>query len=136
MKIDIVRIPAEGLEVNDKIEPGVLDLERIDLKFISPVSVNAKLQKIVNVVSADVKIGARVFSICSRCLKEEEKDFSKEFKFNYEVRSDDRFIDLEPDIREEIILSYPLKLLCSPDCKGICFRCGKDLNLGPCDCKK
>ena len=136
MKINIAQIPPEGLEVSQEIDISALDLDRSDLKLISPVNVSAKLQKIVNVVSADVNVAAKVASICSRCLTEEEKDFFREYKFNYEIKKEDRTIDLEPDIRDEIILSYPLKLLCKPDCKGMCFRCGKDLNLGPFDCRK
>jgi uncharacterized protein len=43
-------------------------------------------------------------------------------------------IDLNPDIREEIILVYPIKPLCSIDCKGLCPKCGKNLNEGKCNC--
>ena len=34
------------------------------------------------------------------------------------------------------VLGMDSQLLCSPDCKGICFRCGKNLNEGPCGCRK
>jgi uncharacterized protein len=47
-----------------------------------------------------------------------------------------RTIDLGPDIREEIILDYPVKPLCKPDCKGLCPTCGKNLNEGQCNCNK
>ena len=33
------------------------------------------------------------------------------------------------------VLNMDSKLLCSEDCKGLCSRCGANLNLGPCDCK-
>ncbi|MCL2300447.1 MAG: DUF177 domain-containing protein [Firmicutes bacterium] len=36
---------------------------------------------------------------------------------------------------EDIVLSMPPRLLCKPDCAGLCQRCGKNLNEGPCDCK-
>jgi len=36
---------------------------------------------------------------------------------------------------EDIVLSMPPKLLCAPDCKGLCQRCGRNLNEGPCECK-
>ncbi|MCK7489366.1 MAG: DUF177 domain-containing protein [Anaerotruncus sp.] len=45
-------------------------------------------------------------------------------------------IDLAPHLREEIILSMPIRLLCKDDCKGICPDCGKDLNTGECICGK
>ena len=34
------------------------------------------------------------------------------------------------------VLNFDSKLLCKPDCKGLCCRCGKNLNDGPCDCRK
>jgi len=36
---------------------------------------------------------------------------------------------------EDIVLSMPPKLLCKPDCAGLCQRCGRNLNEGPCECK-
>ena len=38
--------------------------------------------------------------------------------------------------RTAFILGLDTKTLCSEDCKGLCSRCGADLNLGPCSCKK
>ncbi len=135
MKINISKIPPDGLEACEELDPVCADLNRDDIRFISSLKIDAKLRKTVNVLSADVEVKSRVLSSCSRCLKEEENDFSKTFKFNYEIKKRDNFINLEPDIREEMILSYPVKILCKSDCKGLCFKCGKDLNLGTCDCQ-
>ena len=44
--------------------------------------------------------------------------------------------DLEDIIRTTFVLNMDSKLLCSEDCKGLCCRCGKNLNDGPCDCRK
>ena len=41
-----------------------------------------------------------------------------------------------PIIRERVILSLPMKPLCSEDCKGLCAKCGTNLNIGSCDCPK
>jgi uncharacterized protein len=46
----------------------------------------------------------------------------------------DEQIDLEPVLREQIILALPYAPLCREDCKGLCAQCGKDLNEGPCSC--
>jgi uncharacterized protein len=43
-------------------------------------------------------------------------------------------IDLTPIVREEIILSIPMKAVCSETCKGLCPECGQNLNEGQCDC--
>ncbi len=44
--------------------------------------------------------------------------------------------DLEDIVRTVFVLNLDSKLLCREDCKGICPRCGKNLNGGPCDCRK
>jgi uncharacterized protein len=47
----------------------------------------------------------------------------------------DRF-DLDEIVREQLVLAEPMKHLCREDCAGLCGRCGKDLNEGPCGCPK
>jgi uncharacterized protein len=44
-------------------------------------------------------------------------------------------IDLEKYLREQILLMVPLKPLCAETCKGLCPRCGADLNHEPCRCE-
>lgn len=50
----------------------------------------------------------------------------------YEVRGAE--IDVEPALRDVMTLALPLNPLCREDCKGICARCGTDLNAGSCEC--
>ncbi|HEY2030087.1 MAG TPA: DUF177 domain-containing protein [Myxococcales bacterium] len=45
-------------------------------------------------------------------------------------------LDLRPAVREQILLSLPSAPVCSEDCKGLCPRCGKDLNEGECGCDR
>jgi len=44
-------------------------------------------------------------------------------------------LDLGTMVREELLLAAPAYLLCREDCRGLCARCGKDLNDGPCSCE-
>ncbi len=43
-------------------------------------------------------------------------------------------IDLRPAVREELVLAVPQWVVCREDCRGLCPRCGKNLNAGPCGC--
>jgi uncharacterized protein len=43
-------------------------------------------------------------------------------------------LELAPMLREQLILASPMHPLCTEDCRGLCARCGKDLNEGPCRC--
>ena len=42
---------------------------------------------------------------------------------------------LEDVLREQVLLSLPVRTLCKPDCKGLCPRCGANRNLQPCSCE-
>ena len=47
-----------------------------------------------------------------------------------------RYIDIKQDAIDALLLAVPVKLLCRESCKGLCSRCGKQLNDGPCPCTK
>ena len=61
---------------------------------------------------------------------DDEEDTSDAYLFDPGERS----LDLRPAVREEWLLAVPGFPLCREDCKGLCPRCGADLNAGPCDC--
>jgi uncharacterized protein len=58
--------------------------------------------------------------------QEEEPDDQYQYQGNQ--------LELAPMLREHVILSAPMQPLCSDDCLGLCARCGKNLNEGPCQC--
>jgi uncharacterized protein len=66
--------------------------------------------------------------------EDDDDGFAKD-DFEFSFYEGDRF-DLSEIVREQIALARPMKTLCKADCAGLCQRCGKDLNLGPCPCPK
>lgn len=108
-----------------------------------------KLDDCLNVYINEGKVKIRF--ICEKCLKPIEKtiDFSKtERQFYikpprivedlndlYLVDTERWEIDISEMVRQEIILHFPLNLVCSTHCKGLCPVCGKDLNKVKCSCK-
>ncbi|MCX5710030.1 MAG: DUF177 domain-containing protein [Candidatus Omnitrophica bacterium] len=134
MRIDVNQIPVEEVRLAEKISPGELDLGTQQLEFSSPVEVLARVSCITNALTVNLELSAKARFHCSRCLEEAEIVFEKKFTLNYPLSRSDRFIDLNPDIREELIVNYPVKLLCKADCKGLCPKCGKNLNEGGCTC--
>ncbi|MBU3958889.1 MAG: DUF177 domain-containing protein [Candidatus Omnitrophica bacterium] len=135
MKIKVSQIPSEGLSLEEDIAPSLLDLDIETIKFLRPIKVKADIEKITNAVSVTLALNTSMHTICSRCLGECEVDFKRGLRLHYPVDSLEQDIDLNPDIREEVILNYPMKPLCRPDCKGLCPRCGENLNAGGCSCK-
>lgn len=94
--------------------------------------------------------GEMIFTMnCDRCLKPVEEKLKLEF--SREVFAPDRIteasdenddqdfmdgyeLNVEDLLANEIVINWPMKVLCKPDCKGICLQCGKDLNTGTCEC--
>jgi uncharacterized protein len=44
-------------------------------------------------------------------------------------------IDLRDGIQEQVVMTFPLRTVCAQTCKGLCPKCGADLNQGDCGCK-
>jgi len=132
MKVEINKIPAEGLELEEELDPQDLELDTDQIKFKAPLKVYAKATKVTNSIRVEISLEGRMYLICGRCLGEFQRQLSQNLALNFIVDKDELFIDLDPEIRQEIILNYPWKVLCKPDCKGLCPRCGADLNKGQC----
>ncbi len=134
MKILVNQVPFEGILLEEEIDPGELDLETELIKFGSPIRLKARAWRITNALSVDLNIKAKLHAACSRCLKEFDWDWNKDVQLNYPLDNSITFIDLNPEIREEVILDYPIKPLCDLNCKGLCKKCGNNKNEGGCNC--
>lgn len=86
---------------------------------------------------------------CSRCLKDVES--TVEVEFDSVLTEPDGFHEIDEEqllfmemyeldttklINNELIMSLPMKILCKEDCKGLCLKCGKNLNDGDCGCDR
>ncbi len=134
VKVDTNKIPAEGLSFQTEAGSSELGVETDLIKFRAPLRIKADIVKVTGFVIAKLIVDASIHGNCSRCLDEFEINFKKEFQLSYSVNKSESIIDLAPDIRDEIILDYPINPLCKTDCKGLCFKCGKNLNEGDCEC--
>lgn len=137
MKLHVEDIPPEGLELTEEISPGKisLDLESRGIIFLETVNAKAKILKSGSEVFAEVELKCPVEYTCSRCLAKFQKVFGRTFNLSRRVKPGD-ILDIDEDIRQEMMVDYPMKLLCKTDCKGLCSNCGQNLNVGNCDCKK
>ena len=46
------------------------------------------------------------------------------------------YLEIDQDVREKILLNFPMKVLCKPGCKGLCPNCGVNLNYQECKCQQ
>ncbi|MFH0877966.1 MAG: DUF177 domain-containing protein [Candidatus Omnitrophota bacterium] len=135
MKIDIARLAdqQETVLVEDW-DAQVLDLNVPGWEYAGPVHVQATVVRDAGLIRAQVRLQARANLVCCRCLKEFDSSFEKTVRLVYASDLSQKTLVLDDDIRQEVILGYPQKILCQQGCKGLCSRCGKDLNEGECKC--
>jgi uncharacterized protein len=158
VKIDLTNIPSEGKEFNFKFAQDWwktdLEDERI-LGLGAPLSARIKIQLVGKRICIEGSISTSLLLQCDRCLEPYSWDLSNDFRIflslspltggiDVELSEDDLNLDfihdnfLEPEqvIQEQIILSLPMKTLCSVDCKGLCAICGSNLNVMTCSCSE
>ena len=81
------------------------------------------------------RISAPVAAFCSRCLKELQLTVAAEdLRVFFELAEGQEILSADEDVRSELLLNLPMNPLCSPECRGLCPRCGGDLNAGECRC--
>lgn len=134
MKINISQIPPEGLEINEDQDAAPLEVGTADVNFVSPLAISCKANKFENILNVKGTFRARVKLRCSRCNENFSSEIKGEFERTYPLTTKDT-LDITDGIREEVILAYPLVLLCKKGCKGLCPQCGKNLNKAKCSCK-
>ncbi len=131
MIIDVNRIPEEGLTEHATYDPSAMDMERFDVHLDQPFEVDAFITKADQEVVVTAQIRCPVRLSCARCLEEFTSDLRPGGIFSYRVKPTE-VVDITEDVRQEIILAYPMVPVCRPDCKGLCPACGQNLNQASC----
>ncbi len=141
-------INADGKKINFDVEFDFPKEHENGVVFLSPVSIKGGFQNIGGNIELKAKANAKVRYVCDRCCDEYDSNLS--FDIDEKLREEDfkdetdknpdviyfrgNNIELDELIMENIFLSLPLKRLCNEECKGLCIKCGANLNLGDCGC--
>ena len=131
MKIYVNRVPDEGLLDHATYDPADMDMDRDDIHLRAPFEGEAAICKAESelVVRADIRCPMHL--TCARCLEEFTTVLTTDALFSYSVHPVD-VVDITDDVRQEILLAYPMVPVCRADCRGLCMTCGHNLNLGTC----
>ena len=114
-----------------------------------PVIAEGSVRNTAGVLVMKGTVKTCIHGVCDRCAS----DFDADVEFPIDVvlvkelaneENEDEWVfplegdaaDLEEIVRTVFVLNMDSQLLCKPDCKGMCCRCGKNLNDGPCSCQK
>ena len=134
-------------ELDFSFEPSDLELLEEGTKFIEPIWVKGTVITETGRVDLDVNVETVINLVCTRCLDhfQQKIDLGITETWAMDVAEDDmdtlplsegETVDLTDLLIKDIISSLPMQALCSEDCKGLCQKCGVNLNRETCDCDK
>jgi uncharacterized protein len=150
-----ISLSLSGEQLTDALHDLGVDLQR------SAATVTAQLIKLGNTVQCNGSVGGALTLQCQRCLEPAQLPLDVKLHTIYTegpgtaaasldgeavadetdvedvdyAHHDGDIVDLWPLLREELILSLPLTVLCREDCRGLCPTCGIDLNTSSCTCQ-
>ena len=134
--VDIERLARDGEPFTGEIPAAVLELGPAEDLIVPAGNIRYALfiQRLDDELLVRGSVSQPFRCICVRCNSAFDwESVDRQVAFSVAV-GDNPFVDLTPEIREGIILTFPSHPLCRTECKGLCPRCGADLNLGPCGC--
>jgi len=133
---ELIDLPPEGVRIHGAISFAELDIEEEDrFSFPEDLHYDLLLESCggKNVLLRG-KLRTVISIICDRCDQPGELLLTDDDVFHTYEDAFDKVLDLTPDIREDILMTFPQKFLCHADCLGLCVHCGQNLNEGSCDC--
>src|SRR4051794_19325257 len=110
---------------------------------VQPIAVDLTLERVSEGIVVRGSVTTRWDAACSRCLVPVGGDLVVTVGELYERNplegetyplTEDDIVDLEPLIRDALLLELPAVPLCRPDCQGLCPSCGVDHNVTACEC--
>jgi uncharacterized protein len=115
--------------------PTDLGTELLGVPVGSSIGLELRLEAVMEGVLASGTARASLAGECARCLEPFDDEIAVEFQELYVYpeseaeedearRLDGELLDLEPAIRDAVVLALPFQPVCQPDCEGLCPECG------------
>ena len=144
----IIDCPGASVSFSDSVDLRDLRYGN-SFPVTDPAEASGTVRNTAGVLMMTGTIRTTLHGVCDRCAA----DFTSDVEFPIDVvlvqelaneENEDEWVfplagdaaDLEEIVRTVFVLNMDSQLLCKPDCKGLCCRCGKNLNDGPCNCQK
>lgn len=154
MKISVEKINKKETEktvLNFSENIGTISYRGGILSLSTPLNINGSIKKTKSGFYIEADVDFTILDKCSRCLKdvevplnyniqgyvvEEEGYIEDEFEDCDAFLYDGSEIDLLDIVEHTLDFNLPSKVLCDEECKGLCYKCGADLNLNECSCNE
>jgi uncharacterized protein len=162
MEFKVSELEREPIEFDLELAPGAVDLGQ-EATQVGSLATQGQAEVLhehrgPKEIVADIRLRGQFagrFEVpCARCVEPVEIPLAAEFDLIFRPAAADReatersitaqeteigyylkdSLLLEDVLREQVLLSLPVRTLCKPDCKGLCPRCGANRNLQPCSC--
>lgn len=118
-----------------------------DVVFGGPAAVRGEIRGSDRYMYLKADVTVPYTTRCARCLKDVSRDFTavidkpvaragsleNEDSDDYIIAENNELM-LDIPVLDCVVLEFPMRVLCSEDCRGLCPKCGKDLNEGDCGC--
>jgi len=151
MRLELTSImdcPGQSISFSDSVDLRDL-VYGISKPASEPVRISGTVRNTAGVLVMKGMINTTIHGTCDRCAA----DFTRDVAIPVEVvlvneladeENEDEWVfpleantaDLDDIVRTVFVLNMDSKLLCKDDCAGLCCKCGKNLNEGPCACQK
>lgn len=135
IKFSVLGLDRDGIDIDGSEPASIIEVEDSELLSCkSPVVYDLHAALVNNGILVTGKASTEIKVECGRCLKKfKYKVMAKDICHFYEkVKAQE--LDITCDIREDILIAFPTNCFCKKDCKGLCHKCGTDLNKSECSC--
>ena len=156
MKLDLIpllageRLLAFDYELPLEVDPEDTSSFLYGVSFPSPMKVKGDITNTAGYMRMTLDASVDYVAECARCLSPVSGQFTLNLEKTVAPRNllsnldedklddyaiiEDGFLDMDEQLRAQLEMEFPIRFLCHEDCKGLCQKCGKNLNEGKCDC--
>ena len=157
MRIEVENLTAAAEPFEHTYRAEEVELDEEAARLVSDAAVRGRASRKGDEVRLRGEIRTEVELLCGRCLAPERTPLAVEFDTsfvpqeveavkaeNVELLKEDLLlsayeggaVDLDELVREQVLLALPSRHLCREDCKGLCQKCGANLNENQCSCEQ
>jgi uncharacterized protein len=156
MFLDVKDLAVRKMHIRKSYAPGSIDYGLNEVKQLEPLEVNATAELLEGQIRVTGELQTRIEMVCARCLEPVIEEVHRDFDLFYQpllkgtpneeerLKDDDTEIGffegeglfLADVLKEQVLLSLPMKVICQSDCRGLCPHCGANLNQEQCRCER
>ena len=156
MFLDVKDLAVRKVHIRKSYAPGSIDYGLNEVKQSEPLEVNATAELLEGQIRVTGELQTKIEMVCARCLEPVIEEVHRDFDLFYQpllkgtpndeerLKDDDTEIGffegeglfLADVLKEQVLLSLPMKVICQSDCRGLCPHCGANLNQEQCRCER